>query len=71
MLSFKTEYVQESLLEIGFVEKNIIVSENDLYPFKLCKGHKCLTMCNFGEDTEKFNLLLDLHFRTHTRSAKN
>ena len=34
----------------------------------MCKGHKCLKMCNLDEVTEQFNLLLDLLFE-HTQEV--
>ena len=35
----------------------------------MCKGHKCLKMCNLDEVTEQFNLLLDLLFE-HTQEVR-
>ena len=37
-------------------------------PSKMCKGHKCLKMCNLDEVTEQFYLLLDL-LSEHTQEV--
>ena len=36
---------------------------------KMCKGHKCLKMCNLDEVTEQFNWLLDL-LSEHTQEVR-
>ena len=39
-------YIEECLLGINFVDKIILVTGNDIFPSKLCMGHKCLELCN-------------------------
>ena len=55
-------FVEESLLEVGYVERIIIASGNDLYPSQICKGHKCLNMCDLDRVTATFDMLLDILF---------
>ena len=55
-------YIEECLLGINFVDKIILVTGNDIFPTKLCMGHKCLELCNPDEVTKTFNVLLDILF---------
>ena len=55
-------FVEESLLEVGYVDNIIIATGNDLYPSQICKGHKCLNMCDLDRVTATFDMLLDILF---------
>ena len=52
-------FVEESLIEVGYVDNIIIATGNDLYPSQICKGHKCLNMCDLDRVTARFDMLLD------------
>ena len=56
-------YVMECLLGIQKVDKIILVTGNDIFPSKMCMGHKCLEPCNIDEVTRSFNDLLDVLFQ--------
>ena len=55
-------YVEECLLGTKRVDMIILVTGNDIFPSKLCMGHKCLEICNLDEITKTFNILLDILF---------
>jgi len=59
-------YVTECLLGIQKVDKIIVVTGNDIFPSKMCMGHKCLELCNIDEVTKSFNDLLDVLFQYTT-----
>ena len=63
----KSEFAARTqFLLFSLTLRRFIVTGNDIFPSKMCMGHKCLELCNIDEVTRSFNDLLDVLFQYTT-----
>ena len=59
-------YVEECLLGTKRVDRIILVTGNDIFPSKLCMGHKCLEILQLRRDYKNIQYTIRYSFYVYT-----